>query len=39
MLLPESMETLTVIQGAQSYRKSQEFSNYKRFLTGARIVR
>jgi hypothetical protein len=39
MLLPESMETLTIIQGAQSYRKNQEFSNYKRFLTGARIIR
>jgi hypothetical protein len=39
VLLPESMETLTIVHGAQSYRKRQTFSNYRRFVTGARLVK
>jgi hypothetical protein len=39
LLLPESMETLTIIHGGQSYRKSQTFSNYRRFVTGARMIK
>jgi hypothetical protein len=39
VLLPESVESLTVFRGAQSYRISQTFSGYKRFITGARVVK
>jgi hypothetical protein len=38
MLLPESIETLTVLRtGLQSTRRTQVFSNYRRFLTSSRI--
>ncbi len=39
VLLPESIESLTVFRGAQSYRISQTFSDYKRFMTAGRIVK
>jgi len=39
MLLPESIESLVVMRGGlQSTRRSQRFSDYRRFLTGGRIV-
>jgi hypothetical protein len=39
LLLPASIEQLAVMHGAQSNRKTQVFSNYKRFITGGRIVK
>jgi hypothetical protein len=39
VLLPESIESLTVFRGAQSYRISQTFSGYKRFMTAGRVVK
>lgn len=39
LLLPASIEEVAVLRGAQSNRKTQVFSNYKRFLTGGRIVK
>ena len=39
MLLPESVDELTVFSGGGSHRTQQRFSNYKRFLTGGRIVK
>lgn len=38
VLLPESIESLTVLRsGLQSIRRTQLFSDYRRFLTGSRI--
>ena len=38
LLLPESVESVTVLRtGLQSMRRTQVFSDYRRFLTGARI--
>jgi hypothetical protein len=40
MLLPESIESITVLRSAlQSIRRTQVFSDYRRFLTGSRIVK
>jgi hypothetical protein len=40
MLLPESIDTLLVVRGGlESIRKRQTFTDYRRFLTGARIVK
>ncbi len=39
LLLPESIDVLAVLHGGQSYRKQQMFSNYRRFLTGGRIIK
>lgn len=39
VLLPESIDSLTVFRGAQSYRTSQTFSDYKRFMTAGRIIK
>jgi hypothetical protein len=40
MLLPESIETRSVMRtGLQSIRRTQVFSNYRRFLTSSRIRR
>jgi hypothetical protein len=41
LLLPSSIQTLTVIRnsGAPRVRMTQTFSNYKRFITGGRIVK
>lgn len=41
MMLPSSVESFTVVRnsGAPRYRMTQEFSNYRRFMTGGRLVR
>jgi hypothetical protein len=40
MLLPESIETVVVWRnGMESTRRRQDFSDYRRFLTGGRIVK
>ncbi len=40
MLLPESIESLIVVRGGlESTRRTQVFSDYRRFLTGARVVK
>jgi hypothetical protein len=39
VVLPESIEVLTIFRGAQSYRISQTFSGYKRFITAGRVVK
>lgn len=39
MLLPESIDQLAVFRGAESHRIRHEFGNYKRFLTGGRIIK
>jgi hypothetical protein len=39
ILLPESIESLTVVRGPfQSTRRIERFSGYRRFLTGGRVV-
>jgi len=39
LLLPESIESLTVLRGGlQSIRRTDTYSNYRRFLTAGRIV-
>jgi hypothetical protein len=39
VLLPESIELVTIFRGAQSYRIAQTFSGYRRFITGGRVVK
>jgi hypothetical protein len=40
MLLPESIESLTVVRGGlQSTRRTETFSSYRRFLTAGRVVK
>jgi hypothetical protein len=39
LLLPASIEQVAVLHGAQSNRKTQVFSDYRRFLTGGRLVK
>lgn len=39
LLLPASIEQVALLHGAQSNRKTQIFSGYRRFLTGGRIVK
>jgi hypothetical protein len=40
MLLPESIEQLIIVRGGlESIRSRQMFSDYRRFLTGARVVK
>jgi hypothetical protein len=40
MLLPESIESLTVMRGGlQSVRRTETFSSYRRFLTAGRVVK
>jgi hypothetical protein len=39
LLLPESIESLTVLRGGlESTRRSQTFSGYRRFVTGGRVL-
>jgi hypothetical protein len=39
-LVPESVDSVILVQGGlQSTRRSQAFSDYKRFVTGGRIVK
>lgn len=40
LLLPESIETLIMVRGGlESTRSRQSFSDYRRFVTGARVVK
>jgi hypothetical protein len=40
LLLPESIETLDMYRGGlESHRRRQSFSEYRRFLTGGRVVK
>jgi hypothetical protein len=39
VLLPESIETLMIVRGMQSYRMKQVFSEYRRFVTEGRMVK
>jgi hypothetical protein len=40
MLLPESIESVTVVRGGlQSTRRTETFSGYRRFLTAGRVVK
>jgi hypothetical protein len=39
LLLPASSEQVAVLRGAQSNRKTQVFSGYRRFLTAGRVVK
>jgi hypothetical protein len=40
MLLPESIESMTVLRSdLQSVRRTQVFSDYRRFLTGGRVIK
>ena len=40
LLLPESITTTTVLRtGLQSTRRTQQFTDYRRFLTRSRIKR
>jgi hypothetical protein len=40
MLLPESIESLTMLRGGlQSTRRTETFSRYRRFLTAGRVVK
>jgi len=39
MLLPESIDMLAMFRGAQSHRKRQVFTDYKRFMTTGRVVK
>ena len=39
VLLPESIDTLMLVRGMQSFRMRQTFSNYRRFVTGGRLVK
>jgi hypothetical protein len=40
LLLPESIESVTVLRSdLQSIRRTQLFSDYRRFLTGSRIIK
>jgi hypothetical protein len=40
MLLPASIESMTVLRTTlQSTRRTQEFTDYRRFLTGGRVVK
>jgi len=39
LLLPESIESLTVVRGGlESTRRNQTFADYKRFVTGGRVL-
>ena len=39
LLLPESIDTFTMVRGGlQSTRRSQTFADYRRFVTGGRVI-
>ena len=39
LLMPESIISLTVVRGGlQSTRRTQMFADYKRFVTGGRVI-
>ena len=40
LLVPESIDTLTVVRGGlESTRRNQTYSDYRRFLTGGRLIK
>jgi len=39
LLLPDSIETTSILRGLESRRRRQQYSDYHRFTTGARIVK
>ena len=40
LLLPQSIEAQTIVRtGLQSTRRTQVFSDYRRFLTGGRVIK
>lgn len=40
LLLPEAIESRTIVRsGLQSTRRTQVFSDYRRFLTGGKVIR
>ena len=40
VLLPESIESLTVLRGGlQSTRRTESYSGYRRFLTATRVIK
>jgi hypothetical protein len=39
LLLPDSVEEVAIMRGAGSHRKYQQYSDYRRFLTGGRLVK
>ncbi|HEY7287970.1 MAG TPA: hypothetical protein VH497_21120 [Vicinamibacterales bacterium] len=39
LLLPDSIDMLAMFRGAQSHRKRQVFTDYKRFMTAGRVVK
>jgi hypothetical protein len=39
LLLPDSIDMLAMFRGAQSHRKRQVFTDYKRFMTTGRVVK
>jgi len=40
LLLPQSIESRTIVRtGLQSTRRTQVFSDYRRFITGGRVIR
>jgi hypothetical protein len=41
VMLPASIETLTIVRnaGTPRFRTTQVFSDYRRFMTGGRVVR
>jgi len=38
-VLPESIDTVMIVRGMQSYRMKQVFSDYRRFVTDAKLVK
>jgi hypothetical protein len=38
LMLPTSADTLSAARGFLSYRENRKFSNYRRFITGGRVV-
>jgi hypothetical protein len=39
LLLPDSIETTSIVRGLESRRRRQQYSEYRRFTTGARVVK
>ena len=39
LLLPDSIETTSIVRGLESRRRRQQYSDYRRFTTGVRIVK
>ena len=39
LLLPDSIETTSIVRGLESRRRRQQYADYRRFTTGARVVK